>query len=224
MIMKTNFRHLSSRFFFIALFLFSFASCKKKEEEIVRIQSVIPQDIIDNLQSRGMAINSGSKPPKLDFAIEATPYELLEPYGSDDNYYKGEVIADYRYKFYGQTEKQEITYDYYNNGADKGAGQGAFIIGAGNKFTIFSEDIGKLSGISYKTATIISGEISGNTIKNFQYAFVLKEKDGDERNVTMMPVNKSRIWIDGDFISESISNFRLSGKENVKTGSMLSAQ
>ena len=211
---------------FLLLFVLAFEGCKKKkEEEIVKIQNIVPQTIIDNLTNKGMSINQGAKPPTLNLAIRVSPYKLLAPYGDEDSYKTGRIIDDYFYKFYGQSASQEITYDFYNNGrSDKGTGQGAFIVGSGNKFTIFSEDIGVGQSIPYKTVSVISGELAGNTIKNFQFAFVIKEKTGDNNNSALIPVEKGRIWIDGDAVSESISNFRVSAVVNGKSETVLSIQ
>lgn len=225
--MKTIFR--SSRFFLALAALFStFQSCKPKDDapEPVRIQNVVSQEIINELKSRGMQINEGNRPPKLDLSVRVSPMKLLVPYGEDDNYEKGKVIPDNFYKFYGQTDSQEITYDFYqeNQGTD-GAGEGAFIIGSDNRFTIFSEEKGISSrDIPFKTVAITSGVLDGKTIKDFQHAFVLTDKTGDEKNEYLMPVGKSRIWIDGDGISEPFSGSRTSAAIETRSGSPASVQ
>jgi hypothetical protein len=56
----------------------------KKEGEIVRIQSIVPQAVIDKLKTQGMSINEGNEPPRIDMAIRVSPYELVEPYGPSD--------------------------------------------------------------------------------------------------------------------------------------------
>ncbi|REA63028.1 hypothetical protein DSL64_05240 [Dyadobacter luteus] len=55
----------------------------------------------------------------------------------------------------------------------------------------------------------MSGQLEGNSIKDFQYSLVMIEKTGDDNNSVLIPVNAGRIWKDGDGISESIDNFRL---------------
>ncbi len=223
--MKTYFK--SSFLLFVAVLSVALLdSCKPKEADPVRIQSVVSQDIIDQLESRGMRIHQGNHPPKLDLSVIIAPFELLAPFGEEDTWQKGKIIGDYFYKFYGQTNSQEITYDYYQEGKNsEGKGEGAFIIGADNRFTIFSEEIGTSYGIPNKKVTIISGVLEGSEIKNFQYAFVLTEKTGDDDNSNLMPVGKSRIWIDKDGLSESISNFRRSSEgSNAHSGSAASVR
>lgn len=205
-------------------FLGTLESCKK-DEDVVRIQNIVPQSIIDDLSNKGMIINQGNKPPHLELIVRASPYTLVAPYGVNDGWEKGQVISDYFYKFYGQTDKQDITYDFKNSTEnDQGIGTGAFVVGSGNKFTIFSEDQGVADNVAYKTVTIISGELNGTNIKNFQYAFVIKEKTGDESNKVLIPVGTGRLWEDGDFVSESKSNFRIAATEKAGKGTILSAQ
>ncbi len=223
--MKTIFKS-SILFLAVAVFISSLQSCKPKEgdPDAVRIQNVVPQEIINELKSKGMRINEGNRPPKLDLSVRVSPMALLVPYGEEDGYEKGKIIPDNFYKFYGQTANQEITYDAHQSEVYDGSGEGAFIIGANNRFTIFSEEEAVSFGIPIKTVAIISGILDGSTIKDFQYAFVLTEKDGDEGNYKLMPVSKSRIWIDSDGISESTSSSRLSVFDSTLSGSAASAR
>ncbi|SEI49711.1 hypothetical protein SAMN05216327_10237 [Dyadobacter sp. SG02] len=195
----------------ILSFAIGFTGCKK-DGDVVRIQKVVPQKIIDDLKSRGMIINEGTKPPTLDDAYFMSPYELLSPFGPDDDFEVGDEASDYYYKFYGQNEKNEVLYDYMSaQGGDHGEAQGAFIAGDGKKFTIFSEETSVSSGIPNKSVTIISGELTSKGIRNFQYAFVIKEKDGDDDDEVLVAVNKGRVWIDGDYISETTNYLRTAG-------------
>lgn len=218
-------------FLAIACLISFFQSCKQKGEEkqvgpARRIQDVVSQDILDNLKARGMLINLGNTPPKLDFSVLISPMQLLSRYGEDDHYEVGRIIPDVHYRFYGQTEGQEITYEDESN-VHSGEGQGAFIIGTDNRFTIYSEEE-KVSWekevIRIKTVAIISGMLDGRAIRDFQYAFVVTEKTGDDYDQYVMPVGTSRIWVDGNGISESISNVRMSVSGNRHSGAPASVR
>jgi hypothetical protein len=226
--MKFSFKNLAA-FALISLFFAGFTGCKKKEDDIVRIQSIVPQRIIDKLRSQGMTINEGTKPPTINDAYAITPFELKAQYGPDDNYDLGEIIDDYFFKFYDQNDVNEIKYDYYNaERSDHGEGAGAFIAGDGERFTIFSEEEGVSKSIPYKNVTIISGRLTKSGIEDFEYAFVLKEKTGDDDDDVLISVDKSRIWIDGDYLSKTINNFRISAEKGnaapVNGKSMLSVK
>ncbi|CCH54960.1 hypothetical protein BN8_04184 [Fibrisoma limi BUZ 3] len=203
---------------FFALVLYAvvnLSSCRRQIDIVVDpkkgfssdIQKIVPKPIIDTLRRRGMTINEGLIPPTLDGIYIADPYTLLSRTGPTDNYRVGEVISKYYYKFYGQTQSGSITYDFTNT-SDIGKGNGAFIAGNGNAFTIFSEDKGRASGIDYKTLAVMSGEITSTGIKNFQYAFVMKEKQGEapEKVGKLIAVGQARIWYDGNYLAEK-SNF-----------------
>lgn len=198
--------------FLLPLVLFS--SCKKKPDDPTvgfseEIQKIVPQKIIDDLRSRGMVIFEGTIPPTVSGSYLAAPFRLLSPYAPEDPYAKGKVITSYSYTFYGQSSGNAISYDFTNNSTDKGTGKGAFIAGNGNSFTIFSEDQGIFVNTPYKNITVISGELTPGGIKNFQYAFVIKEKTGDDNDSQLIPVNTGRIWIDGDQLAEKQGGGRL---------------
>ena len=80
----------------------------------------------------------------------------------------------------------------------KMAANGMTIIsGNGNKFTAYLDmDITDIE-IKTRDVSVLSGEITPEGIKNFQYAFLKMEKTGDfsER---MVPVGTIRIWISKD--------------------------
>ena len=218
---------------FMGLFLLTMAACRREVNIDLdkgfssQIQQIVPQSVIDSLRKKGMVINEGLVPPQLSGIYLASPFRLLSPYGPNDNYSVGRIINDYYYKFYNQTTASAITYDFTNNGSDKGSGQGAFIAGNGTSFTIFSQDIGVGQKIPYKTLAVMSGEISDQGIKKFQYAFVMKEKTGDDNNSVLIPVGAARIWVDGDGLAVKGTYFPQSFQpkpvsQSARTGDALS--
>lgn len=214
--MKTN-RTLSYLLFGVTFLSGVLTGCKKNDVPpddptkgfSTEIQGIIPEAIIDDLRQRGMTINEGKVPPKIEGAFRAAPFELVSPFGPEDSYEEGKVINAYDYKFYGHNSKNAISYDFTNYGSDTGNGKGAFVAGNGNSFTIFSEDSGVSSDIPYKTVAVLSGEITATGIRNFQYAFILKEKTGDADDTVLIPVSKGRIWKDGDGMAEKTSGLRI---------------
>jgi hypothetical protein len=92
----------------------------------------------------------------------------------------------------------------FDHSTDEGAGQGCYLSGDGNNFSLFAEVESVSSGIQNRTLVVISGAISAAGIKDFQYAFLLVDKDGDESNLILMPENTSRIWEDGDKLATFI--------------------
>ena len=117
----------------------------------------------------------------------------------DDSYSVGKEIPSYRYKFYDQ-RGSKIKTDYINENIianDQATGRGTIISGNGNKFTAYLDmDITDIE-IKTRDVSVLSGEITPEGIKNFQYGFLKMEKTGDfsER---MVPVGTIRIWISKD--------------------------
>jgi hypothetical protein len=178
-----------------------------------KIQKIVPDSIIKSLTAKGMNLNPGANPPSVVGIYLASPYTLLANYGPEDGWKSGKVIPDYRYKLYEQ-KGDEVKIDYKNTGTDTGSGIGGFLSGSDKKFSLFAELSGTASGIPYKHLTVISGEIEGSGIKNFQYAFVMKDKTGDESNSILIATGKSRIWIDGDSLASKVETFRQAFLEN----------
>lgn len=205
---------------------FTIFSCSDSKKSSVtpsystKIQKIVPDSIIKSLQSKGMVLNPGTTPPDVMGIFTANPFTLLAPFGPEDGYPKGKIIADYKYKFYDQ-KSDEVKIDYKNiSGTDNGTGIGAFLSGTGKKFSLFAELSGTGSGIPYKHLTVISGEITSNGIKDFQYAFVMKEKTGDPTNSILIATGKSRIWVDGDSLASKTDTYRQAFPANQRTGLM----
>lgn len=195
------------------LLVFLISSCKKKEDLSIgfsdEIQKIVPQAILDDVKAKGMTIHEGKVPPSVEGIFTITPYELLSPYSTDDGWQKGKIIGAYTYKFSGQSnDKKTLLIDYKNADTDRGSGLGAFVAGNGNSFTIFAEIKGTGSGVDYVTLMIISGEISDNSIKDFQLSLYMKEKNEAPGPGKLIPVNTGRIWFDNDFFSQKTTTFR----------------
>jgi hypothetical protein len=217
--MKTNFslRALLG----ITLSLALLTGCKKNEEApglSAKIQSIVPDAVLTDLKTKGLVINEGATPPNVEGVFKASPYKLLAPYGPEDNYKKDRVINDYSFKFSGQNA-DDVKLDFKQTGAStlEGSGITSFLAGSGNKFTLFGEITGKSLGVGYKQLAVLSGEITPTGIKDFQYAFVFTSKDGDTSNSILIPVGKSRVWIDGDGLADKAGTFRLAAEAETGT-------
>lgn len=193
-------------------------SCKKKDNNdnglSQNINNIISQDILDNLQSRGMVINSGATPPNISNIIVASPFTLLSSYSDEDGWRPGKVIGDYKYRFSNQ-EGDKVQVDYKNSSnSDVGNGLGSYLSGSGNKFSLFAEVSGVASGVSYKQVLVISGEVATDGIKNFQQSLIITQKTGDDNNATLIPVGAGRIWKDGDGVASFTGSYRPAASSN----------
>lgn len=206
--MKKNLKFIAAYFMIILLV----TSCKKDEPNdnglSDKINAIVSQDIINDLQMRGMTIHTGSDPVNIESIVIASPFTLTSRFGTEDTYPLGHVIPDYKFRFYAQNA-DELKVEFKSANSGSGQSYTSFVAGSGNKFSLFTQISGVENGISYKNVSIISGEKTYEGIKDFQYAFVLTEKSGDEDDYKLMPVGKGRIWYDSDHMADATSVYRL---------------
>ena len=167
-----------------------------------RIDQVIPPDIREKLEEH-ITIYDGVNPPNVEGEYVIKPCELS--YDSGFNIEPGYVFADCFIKFYNQ-DSHKNTIDYQEKqSSSETVGEGAFISGEGNNFSIFFNT----KGISYfddynvytKEALVISGTKTADGIKNLEYAFIMVDKSDDSQSF-IMPVGDFRAIKDGDDLAE----------------------
>lgn len=175
---------------------------KIESKEDSRLNDVVPEDIQDEIDD-WMPIYKGTNPPIIEGTYFIDPYACVycEDYGSG-GYASGEIISSYIIRFYNQNiANNTISMDEASvSGRDTKTGTGAFISGEGNYFTAYFNTVGQSSGISTKTAVVISGEKSEEGIKNLKYAFVMVDK-GDDPDHLLMEEGIFRVFEDADGIS-----------------------
>ncbi len=166
------------------------------------INNLVSEEILGNMKSLGMNINTGDTPPSIKGSYFVSPFILRSSNRPSDN--AGKKFADYKVKFYNQdNENLEIAVDYIN-GPEKGNGIGAFIVGNSNKFTVFAEMTSHSKGATAKTVHVLSGEIVDNGIKNFYYANFMLDNKGNPGNV-WIENGQGRVIYDSDGFSEKTS-------------------
>ena len=190
--------------------LFVMVSCSKSDSEEKQVKTsnfdipteakaIIPEEFIGKMAAKGMTINEGTNPPNIEGIFATGILKMIYTSLNYDPFPIGKEIESYRFKFYEQ-RGTKIKTDYINEDIlanDQATGRGTIISGNGNKFTAYLDmDITDVE-IKTRDVSVLSGEITPEGIKNFQYAFLKMEKTGDfsER---MVPVGTIRIWISKD--------------------------
>lgn len=166
-----------------------------------KFTEIIPKNILEDIQSRGFQIYKGNNPPNVEGAFLSQPHILISPYGSDD-FKAGHQWLDRTYTLYNQ-QGSKINLDISATDTNE-TGYGFYIMGEGNKFTIFAEIQGVERGVKKRDVTLLSGEISIEGIRNLQAAYTLTWKEGDLNNTGLMPVGKSRISGDKDGLAKRV--------------------
>ena len=185
--------------------LFAMVSCSKSDKNGPKrfdipseAKAIISEDFIAKMANNGMIINEGINPPNIE-GVFATGILKMIYTSLEKDFPIGEEIKSYRFKFYDQVGTRVKT-DYVNEAfinEEQATGRGTIISGSGNKFTAYLDMNIIDSGIKTRDVSVLSGEITPNGIKDFQYGFLKIEKTGDFRN-KLVPERTIRIWVSKD--------------------------
>ena len=176
-----------------------------------RINQVIPPEIREKMEEK-IPIYEGINPPSVVGQYLLSPDELIED--TTGNFEAGSLFADLYFQFYNQDMENNVL-DYREKQASSSSyGEGAFISGEGDNFSVFFniEGVSEYSdySVKYKTALIISGMKTISGIENLRYAFVLLEKSDDPSN-HVMEVGGFRVFKDSDELCYPVSAFNSPG-------------
>ncbi len=95
-----------------------------------------------------------------------------------------------------------MTYASKQGSSSEGSSDEVTVSGSNDDFTAYFISTGTNSGISFKTATVISGTKTSSGIKNYLNAFILLEKGADP-NGKLMGVNEFRIFKDNNNLASN---------------------
>jgi hypothetical protein len=154
------------------------------------INEIVPPETLDKLQELGIEINGGNTPPDIEGTYLANPLVLVKNMAStqiaeqwdmyvtfsNQNNTSLTVNADYTMKSQGA---------WWTTQTMSASGPGSFIVGEGNKFTVFVDGrrSSSASRVTGNTVEIFSGEISSEGIKNYHWAVIMVDDNGDPDNV-----------------------------------------
>lgn len=175
------------------------------EEDFDSINDVIDEETLEDLEDIGTEINEGIEPPNIEGKYLVDNMYLIYDSRYFPHYFDpGYNMKNYVYTFYEQTEDNKIKVKYHvlNDSNVKGGGEGAFISGEDNSFTIYLRTKSSLGGVMFDTLQIISGTVNRDGIDNFQLTLIIMGKIGaDVENIEMEdfpPIGTKRIIIAKD--------------------------
>ncbi len=177
-----------------------------------RITQQIPQEYLSKMATH-MPIYDGSTPPAVDGTFALHPVEVVF---ASDNYHSNNIADLYLHFFDQNSVKNTILYE--DKTLDGGGEKTEMIImGQGDNFTVFAVVPGAEpeNNITYKMATIISGTMTANGIKNCYYAILMVDKV--DPNEKIMRVGTYRIFKDGDGLASPSSWSARSSVREVST-------
>lgn len=197
---------------FVVISLLSCESKDNKPQYPAEILNIISLKQIDNLKKLGMVIHEGNNPPSIEGIYITDDANCVGDNGNPQRL--GKWRYDYKFRFYNQNNStRTIELDYKttpDETVDKASGNGAFIIGDENNFTIFMQTSGVQDGIPYKYVYVFSGIVNESThhIVNWYDSLTLTDK-GDDPDNDLIDIGVSRIFVEDDGVATSTDSFRL---------------
>ena len=172
----------------------------KQEQDLY--EKYITPELETTMKNLGVTVNRGINPPNVEGYYLLFPH-CIKSTVPNDSWLGSSNFFDHYKRFYEQSGLKVKLLSYENGHYNvKHVGDGAFISGEGNKFSIFFEEVNivKRSGKTY-TQTVLtvysaelikdkSGKITG--LKNFQYILFMKDRDGDTQSI---PDNTGRLFV-----------------------------
>lgn len=185
-----------------------------------KIDDIVPKDIQDKMEPY-IPIYKGATPPNIEGTIFVDPLEAVfcEDYANNSGGYAPGTIVNSMYLRFSNQNPIYNTIDIDEvsvSGSQTATGTGAFISGTGNNFTAFFNTSGVSSGISTRTALVVSGTKTSTGISNLKYAFVMVEKGSDPNHV-LMEEGVFRVFQDQDGMSNYTTWPGSKARSNVMT-------
>lgn len=202
----------------VTLPIFMFSGCLKEGNDTIVLPlpdgkipySVIPEEMQDSLRSGGLVIHEGVNPDTINGHFVSAPMVL---HYASDNYQ--ELFYDLYMSFSGQTRRGLIKYNETQKREDiDGHSIMANVIGEGKDVTMYCyQNVAECNSHGdtlwrSRTATVVSGTVCEEGIKNCQYAhIVLDTWAADDYHAS--PLSKPgtyRIWFDGDSLAQRLTD------------------
>ncbi|MDO5969207.1 hypothetical protein Q4Q35_05245 [Flavivirga aquimarina] len=200
---------MKTKLIFTLLALTILFNCSKSDDNqddvfegsIEDIIAFYNEDLIDALEDLGFDINTGNAPPNLEGTFLFSPLILEASTVSGD--IPGHLFSDYLATFSNQNN-ETLTIDYIGNHVNfsqKDEGNGAFISGSNNEFSMFLKTSSQINDSVLASATIaISGKVTEDGLEDMQMAIMMLDNKGNPDGV-YIPDNTGRLLYDSDFIS-----------------------
>jgi hypothetical protein len=171
------------------------------------ITDLVPQAILDEMETLGMPINGGVNPPDIEGIFTQAPVVLLASNIENDNI--GTTYASKEIAFSNQNnDNLTVNYDGVEYDSDTGniyntrEGFGGFLVGDGCNFTIFIEVISTDNNDhTNQLVEVYSGCISEEGITDLHNALFMIDDNGDPSNV-YIENGQGRVFYDSDGLSE----------------------
>lgn len=215
-ISNNNFKK-ATRFFTVAFFAsicFAFVSCSSDDDSMSNdaftdgilnmIIQIMGQENIDMVENDlEMIIHRGENPPNIDdITVLFSPAVLMATNVPGDFAFPGMTFDDAYIRMHNyNSENYTIRFDRgQDTDPEPHFGEGSFIIGEGNNFTVFGPQESIHAEGTVLSMNVFSGTLTEDGIANAYYALIMLDNAG---NSGLIPNDTGRSFEDGDQFSEA---------------------
>ncbi len=209
------------------------SSCTKKVDEkglTKKINKILPDTILTKMVEAGMPIHGGNTPPKIEGTFFASPMDLVSSSVPDDP--ETHTFADLTITF-KNFKKRKLTLELdYVNGLTEAEGLATYIVGEGNKFSMFCKiKARQLILFRADVIMVISGTLTDNGIEDFYTANFMIDNHGntvplgliDDDLGVWIPNGTGRVVKDGDGFTERTGEAKSKSNSSNNTNTCLTA-
>ncbi len=210
-----SFKSIIVMFLLASVFLYS---CGDDDEALPQDEEIISRLLTDSLlnivEEFNIDINRGTNPPNLENTYYVAPRILENSNRPSDNIGMG--FVDLTFQVTEQND-DDLTFAFFGREGSIGnsTGQGGFIIGEGNFFTIFVEETSVYftQRDSAKILNLYSGELVEGGIQGYKQLVILTEDYGDPNEV-FIEIGESRLVVDSDGFSPIVNDDLTGGRRS----------
>lgn len=171
------------------------------------IKNIVPDNILTIITNLGMPMYTGKTPPSLVNFYKLSP-RTLKSSNIPNDYSAGTKFYDMNIHFYNQNNTAlslKMDFAEMGSGGGTGSGQGAFISGSGNNFSVFLQVSYTASGQTCEMIEVFSGTMTSTGIKDLYDALFMVNDHGDPGNLWIAN-GQGRVFYDSDGMSQIIAN------------------
>ena len=182
-----------------------------ENHEQAQYEKYVTPEVEGVLEKLGSTIHRGITPPNVEGYYLLYP-KCIKTTVQNDSWLGSSNFFDHYKRFYDQKDLNlRLTSFEHGDYMVKHIGDGAFISGEGDKFSILFEEVNIVKRISktYRQTVLTiytaelarnqSGEVTG--LKDFKYVLYMKDNDGDPNSI---PNNTGRLFIPSSKASNSM--------------------
>lgn len=183
--------------------VFSFTTKDGFVGSINSVEDFYTPEHVAALDSLGFIFNLGDTPPDLGGIYHFSPVILEKSSVPGD--FIGRLFPDY-FATIANQDNNTLTIDFSGqNGAQTDVGEGTFISGEGEKFTIYLKLTSQIGSYPAESTMTISGSIGDNGFNDIQIAVLMLDNNGNVQGV-YIPNNTGRFLIDQDGFSPKLAS------------------